>query len=210
MARHAIQSPMTPSDDAALATAPGEGARLTRVSPMPARAPSARLGVIGVLMLLVAAWGAIVPFVGPSFGYSADGAPSWYWSLSHAVLWLAPGAGAFVAAIIVVGLVPLTSIDRATPGLAAAGLLAVICGGWFVIGPIAWPALYSTTPVFAHASPLREFAYQVGYSFGPGLLIATLGGTALGWTLRNRPNTTTVTEPSPQLARSRASVGVGR
>src|ERR1700728_2593109 len=50
------------------------------------------LGTVGLLLIAISAWGGIVPFLGPTFGYSADGAGSWHWSLTHAVVSAAPGA----------------------------------------------------------------------------------------------------------------------
>ena len=51
------------------------------------------------------------------------------------------------------------------PGsLAGAGLLAVMAGAWFVVGPLARPVLSTTGSYFVIASPLRELAFQIGYS----------------------------------------------
>ncbi len=35
------------------------------------------LGLVGTLAVLTAAWGGIVPYIGPVFGYSGDGSGSW-------------------------------------------------------------------------------------------------------------------------------------
>jgi|GEM_PF-3418494 hypothetical protein len=40
------------------------------------RVPPAGLRLAGLLTLLLGAWAGIVPFLGPSFGYSGDGAGS--------------------------------------------------------------------------------------------------------------------------------------
>jgi hypothetical protein len=189
MAQHANHTAPRPTGDAAVAesTVPDQSGTMSSPAVAEAsRVPVGRLGSVGVLMLLVGAWGGIIPFVGPVFGYSADGASSWHWNLSHALLWLAPGAAACVAAAIVLGLVPFAAIDRGGPGVAIVGFFAVACGAWFVIGPVAWPVLYSSTPVFVHSSPLRELGYQVGYAFGPGVLLAAVGGITIGWGLRGR------------------------
>ncbi len=44
------------------------------------------IGTVGFLTILISAWGGIIPYVGPAFGYSADGAgrgsgasPTPYW-----------------------------------------------------------------------------------------------------------------------------------
>ena len=53
----------------------------------------------GIVALVIAAWGGIVPYVGPTFGYGATGTGAWTWNYSHLVLGLAPGAAAEHVAI---------------------------------------------------------------------------------------------------------------
>ncbi|MGH9304537.1 MAG: hypothetical protein ACRDZ5_09020, partial [Acidimicrobiales bacterium] len=60
-----------------------------------------------------------------------------------------------------------------------------LCGAWFVIGPLAWPVLEGAH-VFVGASPLVELTYWIGYSLGPGLLLAMLGGLSMGISVLNR------------------------
>jgi hypothetical protein len=147
---------------------------------------AARLGVVGVFMLLVAGWAVIIPFIGPAFGFSADGSGSWHWSLMHALLWFVPGVVACTVAGIIVALSPFAAMNRAAPGVACAGAMAALCGAWFVVGFLSWPIMYSVHPVFVGAAPLRELAFQVGYSLGPGSLLLVLGGVAMGWGMRRQ------------------------
>ncbi|MGA8724699.1 MAG: hypothetical protein WB565_06630 [Acidimicrobiales bacterium] len=139
---------------------------------------SFRLFLAGVVALIVSAWGGIVPFVGPTFGFSADGTGSWYWDLSHALLALIPGAVGCLVGITLMGYSAARS--RTSVGLGLIGVLAVASGAWFAIGPLAWPVLYGTKAYFLNASPLRELAYVVGYALGPGLILAVVGGIAWG------------------------------
>jgi hypothetical protein len=139
-----------------------------------------------VLMLLVGAWGGIVAFVGPTFGFSADGSSSWTWNLMHALLGVAPGAAACAGAVAAFGLIPRFARGRGHIGAAGAGLLVALAGAWFVVGPVAWPVLQRSAGVYVPASPLRELAYQVGYSLGPGVLLTLLGGITFGWAFRGR------------------------
>jgi hypothetical protein len=148
--------------------------------------PPAGLGAVGVLTLLVGAWGGIVPFVGPTFGFSADGSVSWYWSLAHALLWLAPGAVAVACGLMMLGLVPRAVAGVGRVGSWTTGFVAAVCGAWFVVGPVAWPVLKHSAGVFVPASPIRELAYQVGYSLGPGVLLGMLGAFVMGWAVRSR------------------------
>lgn len=153
-------------------------------APAPARplgtVPAAGLGTLGFLTLLVGAWGGIVPFVGPTFGFSADGTMAWYWNMPHALLWLAPGAAAVLAGAVMLGTLPRALAGLGRMGAFGAGLLAVLAGAWFVIGPEAWPVLVHSAGVFTPAHPLRELAREVGYSFGPGVLLVAFGSMAMG------------------------------
>ena len=143
------------------------------------------LALCGVIAVFAGVWGALAPFVGPTFGYAADGSRSWNMTSSH--LWLAviPGALAFVC-----GLLILVSVPRALAGwgkgsLSLAGVLAVVAGAWFVMGPVSWPVITTASHYFVPANPLRELAYQVGYALGTGALIILAGAFALGWTARH-------------------------
>ena len=150
------------------------------------RTVPASLALLGILTILISAWGAIVAYVGPSFGYSADGATSWSWTLSHTVLALVPGAIGLLAGIVIWARSSNLSIGSGRIGLAFAGFVALICGSWFVIGPFAWPVIDNTHAYFAPASPLHLLANLVGYSLGTGLILAACGAFALGWAVRHQ------------------------
>ena len=152
------------------------------------RSLSASLWSLGVITLLISAWGGIIPYLGPTFSFSADGATSWQWNLTHSVLALVPGAiGCLVAFSFLAPLSP-EGVARRRVSLTVAGLVAVVCGAWFVIGPLAWPIVNNSGQYFVAADPLRGLGNQVGYSFGPGLILAACGAFAIGWAVRhNRP-----------------------
>ncbi len=163
---------------------PGREIGLNRAT----RSLSASLWSLGVITLLISAWAGIIPYLGPTFSFSADGASAWQWSLTHSVLALVPGAiGCLVAFSFLAPLSP-ESVARRRLSLTAAGLVALVCGAWFVIGPLAWPIVDNTGQYFVAANPLRGLAEQVGYAFGPGLILAACGAFAIGWAVRhNRP-----------------------
>jgi hypothetical protein len=155
------------------------------------------LRMVGLLTLLVGAWGGIVPYLGPTFGYSADGSASWTWNLAHGVLALAPAAAAVLA-----GLAMLSAGGRAAGGfgrvsLAGAGLLALAAGGWFIVGPTAWPVLEGTHPYFVGGSPFRVLEYVLGYSLGTGAIVAAGGAFALGWSMRHQRRLARVASVAP-------------
>lgn len=158
------------------------------------------IGTVGFLTILISAWGGIIPYVGPAFGYSADGTGSWHWSLAHTVLALIPGViGVFVGTLILGETRGLT-VGRGRTSLTLAGLLAVLCGAWFIVGPSAWPVITTSSGYFVAASPLRALANVVGYSLGTGVILASLGGFAIGWAARHQPmQTVTTSGAQPDL-----------
>ena len=60
-----------------------------------------------------------------------------------------------------------------------AGFIAVLAGGWFVIGAIAWPLLYNSG-VIVNAPPATVLQYFVGYYGGVGCLLIFLGAFVVG------------------------------
>jgi hypothetical protein len=143
------------------------------------------LALDAVLMLIVAAWGAIIPFVGPTFGFRPNGLSAWVWNLPHAVLGLLPGAVAFAAAIMILVRLPLLRRGLGLAGIGLAGALAVLAGAWFVVGPVAAPAVIGSS-YYLPASPFRTVVDELGSALGPGLIIVACGAFAIGWSLRQR------------------------
>lgn len=135
------------------------------------------LGLLGLLIVLIGGWGGIIPYIGPRFGYRANGPASFHWTTVHTLLYLLPGAvavgwGLVILLILAVGGRGLGFVKA----IAAMGVIA--CGAWFVLGPEVWP-IFSSAVVFAPADPLVRFVNQVGYNFGPGLLLTILGTIVL-------------------------------
>ncbi|MGA8297286.1 MAG: hypothetical protein WB770_09615 [Acidimicrobiales bacterium] len=137
--------------------------------------PRLSVEMAGALACAFGAWGGIVPFVGPIFGFSADGTPSWTWNLTHTILFLLPGAAAFVGGLAIVA--GSRSVLGRHVGLAIAGALVAIAGAWFIVGPLAWPVLKGVS-VFSATGALRSLEYWIGYSLGPGGFLIALGSFA--------------------------------
>jgi hypothetical protein len=132
----------------------------------------------GFLALLVSAWAAIVPFVGPSFGFSPDGTASWTWNRAHALGALVPGLVSLLACLIIVILARHPSGTLVPSRLVSAGLLIFLCGAWFASVPVVWPVLVGS--YFRDASPSLTLASWMGSATGPGVLLAAFGAFAMG------------------------------
>lgn len=162
------------------------------------RAHLGRLGIgtAGVVAVLVSAWGGIVPFVGPLFDYSGDGSGSWHWNLAHAVLALAPGISGVLLGLFVVAESRGVVVGKGRLSLATAGILLMVCGAWFAVGPLAWPVINNGSAYFVASTHLRVLAYEVGYSIGTGLILVVCGAFVDGWASRHQSRATAVTMPS--------------
>ncbi len=129
----------------------------------------------GLLLVLLGAWGALVPFVGPYFHYAYT--PDTAWSYTSARLWLEilPGAGTLLG-----GLIVLASAYR--PAAHFGAWLAAVSGAWFALGSILGPTwsgirMNPGTPVGGTALRALE---QIGFFTGLGVVIVALAAMALG------------------------------
>ena len=146
------------------------------------------LTLAGLVALLTSAWGGIVPFVGPLFGYSGDGSSAWHWSLPHAFLALVPGMVGVLLGLLIVAESRGITVGRGRLSLATAGTLLMVCGAWFAIGPLAWPVVSTTSSsYFVATSHLGLLEREVGYSIGTGLILVICGAFVDGWASRHRP-----------------------
>jgi hypothetical protein len=155
------------------------------------------LGTAGVVAVLASAWGGIVPYVGPIFGFSADGAGSWYWNLAHSVLALVPGAAGVLLGLFVIAESRGVTVGKGRLTLATAGILLILSGAWFAVGPYAWPVLTNSGTYFASSTHTRFLTYELGYSVGVGLLLVMCGAYVAGWASRHSPQSAVVAESPP-------------
>lgn len=138
------------------------------------RVPRTRGAVSGVLLILLGAWGALVPFIGPYFDYSYGTDNTWVWTAARGWLEVLPGAVTVVG-----GWLLLVSRNRVTGS--TGGWLAALAGIWFVIGQSLAP-LWHIGSVGAPLSTRdsgRALA-QLGYFYGLGAVIIFLAAFALG------------------------------
>jgi hypothetical protein len=137
----------------------------------------------GSLLLLLGAWGALVPFVGPYIGFAYT--PDKAWAYTSGRLWLSvlPGAAAFVGGLLITG------TDR---GAGVGAYLAALGGTWFVIGlPVTAFAITSASKPISPGTPVAEhgaifgpatmrFLEPLGFFYGLGVVIIFLAALTLG------------------------------
>lgn len=135
------------------------------------RTASSRL--IGLLLIVLGAWGGIVAYVGPRIGFRMDGASAWAWTTSRWELHAAPGA-----AVVVGGLLLLAAAPRVIARFGA--MLALLGGMWLVVGPLfASMWLGSGAETQLASSTLSQAARPLGFHYGTGLLI--VAAAAYAW-----------------------------
>lgn len=146
----------------------------------PARAgrlaiPRSRGAASGFLLVVLGAWGALAPFVGPYLNFAYTPAQAWTWTAARGWLEVLPGAVAVLG-----GLLLLTSGNRATAMLG--GWLGVVAGAWFVIGR-SFTATLAIGDIGAPTSSLNAngvLLLELAFFTGLGTLIAVLAGIAVG------------------------------
>ncbi|MFV9636393.1 hypothetical protein [Mycobacterium neumannii] len=148
----------------------------TRVHPRGGRLrmPRSRGATSGFLLILLGAWGALAPFIGPLFNFAYSPDQAWTWTTGRGWLEVLPGVVTVVG-----GLLLLMSRNRATASLG--GWLAVAGGVWFIIGrAMAGPLGMGDAGVPVAAAEGKRIALELTYFYGLGALIVFLGAAALG------------------------------
>lgn len=135
--------------------------------------PRSRGAVSGLLLLILGAWGALIPFIGPYFHFAYTPGQAWLWTTARAWLEVFPGVTAAAG-----GFLLLISGNRATAMFG--GWLAVIAGAWFVVGR----TLASTLRLGDIGQPLaatdaHRAIIDIAYFSGLGALIVFIGGAVL-------------------------------
>ena len=162
--------------------------------PRAAYMPRTRGALMGLLLILLGAWGALVPFFGPNIDWAYMADPAWTWSTTKGWLEVLPGAVTAAG-----GLLLLVSGNRGSAMFG--GWLAVLGGAWFVVGR----AFASTLGIGdvgqpAASTDLKRALLEVTYFTGLGALIVFLGGAALARVAVRHARDVVVTEPAPMAA----------
>jgi hypothetical protein len=139
------------------------------------RVPRTRGATSGLLVLLLGAWGGLVPFVGPRFGYAYT--PDATWTMTWGRLWLevVPGAVAVLGGLLLIG-----SRHRAI-GMWA-GWLSALAGAWFALGTVVTKLWVGGPQVGAPVADGTAHAVleQIGMFSGLGVVMVFLAASALG------------------------------
>lgn len=130
----------------------------------------------GLLLVLLGAWGALIPFIGPYFHYAYT--PDKAWSYTTGRLWLEilPGLATALG-----GLILLASARR--PAAMFGAFLAALGGAWFVVGNLVSTLWNGSTPeagVPVGSTLSRLALEELGFFIGLGVVIVFFAALALG------------------------------
>jgi len=128
----------------------------------------------GVLLILLGAWGALIPFVGPYFHYAYTPDTAWHFTLARLWLEVLPGVAAALGGVLVI---------MSTRRMAAGGglALAALAGAWFAVGTAVnslWPHL--GTPGVPAGPASRVGLEEIGFFTGLGIVIVFVAALTLG------------------------------
>jgi len=152
--------------------------------------PRTRGAITGLLLILLGAWGALVPFFGPNVKWAYTTDPAWTWTAAKGWLEVFPGAAAALG-----GLILLFSANRVSAMFG--GWLAVLGGAWFVVGrSFASTLRIGDVGLPAASTDLKRALLEVTYFTGLGALIVFLGGAALARVAVRHARDVVVTEPA--------------
>jgi len=150
------------------------------------RVPRTRGAGSGVLLILLGAWGALIPFIGPYFHFAYTPDTTWTWTWGRFFLEIVPGVAAALG-----GLILLVSAFRPVAMFGAA--LAAAGGAWFAVGHLLGPVWSSSTTLGVRGSipaafnpgapaggPLHMVAENLAFFTALGVVIVFLAAVALG------------------------------
>ena len=150
------------------------------------RVPRTRGAGSGVLLILLGAWGALIPFVGPYFHFAYTPDSAWAWTWGRFFLEIVPGL-----ATVLGGLILMISAFRPVAMFGAA--LAAAGGAWFAVGSLLGPvwASYATSgaaggvpsaldPGQPAGGPLHMVAEHLTFFTALGVVIVFVAAVAFG------------------------------
>jgi hypothetical protein len=141
------------------------------------RVPRSRGALSGLLLVLLGAWGALIPFIGPYFHYAYTPDSAWTYTTGRFWLEILPGCATAIG-----GLIVLASSSR--PFAIFGAWLAAVSGAWFALGTVLAP-IWGTSGISMSAGApvggtVHRALVQTGFFTGLGIVIVLLAGMALG------------------------------
>jgi hypothetical protein len=140
------------------------------------RVPRSRGALSGVLLVLLGAWGALIPFIGPHFHYAYSPDSTWTYNTGRLWLEILPGAATLLG-----GLVVLIASSR--PLAVFGAWLAAMSGAWFVVGrslSTLWTTNHLPAAGQALGGTIHRVVEEVGFFSGLGVVIIFFAALAMG------------------------------
>ncbi len=140
------------------------------------RIPRSRGALSGVLLILLGAWGGLIPFIGPYFHYAYTPDKTWTYTTGRLWLEILPAAATMLG-----GLILLVSARR--PVAMFGAFVAALGGAWFVVGNLVSTLWNGGTPEAGVpvGSTLNRLAIEeLGFFIGLGVVIVFFAAVALG------------------------------
>lgn len=160
--------------------------------------------LLGMVTVLVGAWGAAAPYFGPDLGFAADRFTAWQWSETSLLLALVPGAVAVLCGLWVLAAAAHPSYGR-RPDLWLLGLVIAASGAWFVVGQYVWRSM-GNRAFIVPSGPTHFMLKELCFAVGPGVILVLCGALFMGWAVRRQ--LAVVAERYPATASTVAPAGV--
>lgn len=129
----------------------------------------------GIVLALLGAWGALIPFVGPYFHYAYTPATAWTYTSGRLWLEILPGAAVFLGGVLLL-------VTAARHVALFGALLAAAGGAWFALGSVVSPlwsaSVQAGTPV--GSTVLTRTVEQIGFFTGLGIVAVFMAAAAAG------------------------------
>jgi hypothetical protein len=141
-----------------------------------ARIPRTRGVLSGLLLVLLGAWGGLIPFIGPYFHYAYGPDKAWQYSTGRLWLEILPGAVTVLGGLIVLG-------SARRPMALFGAFAAALAGGWFIAGNLVstlWNGGVPQAGVPFGTNITRLALEELGFFTGVGALIVFFAAVALG------------------------------
>jgi hypothetical protein len=133
-----------------------------------------RGALAGPLLMLLGAWGAVIPFVSHYFGYGYTPDDTWTWTAARGWLEVLPGCAAFVGGAIV-------TFTAYRPLAMLGGWLAAAAGQWFVLGTIVTPTWWNPGDIGLPVGDANVMIWdRIGMFTGLGVLISAIAMMSVG------------------------------